>query len=228
MNPVRKFNEVCQAILEKCDEDSVVTIGILVADGQQSEAKQYIINYMDLFDKRSGNYIDFYIPGYYEKYTGEAMTEKYHPNSYVKWEEIKDEPAFYLRRNKTPYYFDKILFDDFVEEMSQRMGIEYTYNPMLILVEIDKKRNRGLIDYQRKLVIELDEDTNRGLRRTGQLFDKIFKIAMKNIGLNDFSKKIKMYYMKGNIIENIIKALEGEWIEAVASVANDVYRYQVK
>lgn len=230
MNPVSTFDEICHGVLQKYGDNEVVTVGILVADWQQDEAKQYILDYMDRFDKKSGKYIDFYIPGYYEKtntFNGE-INKKYHPISFVKWESIPASAAFYLRRENTPYYFDKFLFDDFIDEMEVRMGVNYTYNPLLILVEVDKRNGRGLIEFQNKLVIELDEDTNRGLRRAGELFDKIFEIAKKQVNLDRFGSEVRMYYIKGKAVQNIINVLNGEWVEAVTDAANDAKRFRIK
>lgn len=97
MKPVGTFDEICKKVLQKYEDDEVVTIGILVADLQQDETKQYIVDYMDRFDRKSGKYIDFYIPGYYERsneLNGE-INKKYHPNSYVKWDSIPGDAAFF-------------------------------------------------------------------------------------------------------------------------------------
>lgn len=58
MNPVRTFDQITQEILDKYDYKTI-TVGILIADGNQTAARDYIINYMDKFDKESGKYIDF-------------------------------------------------------------------------------------------------------------------------------------------------------------------------
>ncbi|MBR1702708.1 MAG: hypothetical protein IJ716_12205 [Lachnospiraceae bacterium] len=229
MEPVSDFDEISKEILKNYRDGEVITIGILLADGQQDEAKQYIINYMDRFDRKSGKYIDFYIPGYYELNTENVQIHrKYHPNSYFKRDEVKKELAFYIRRNQTAYYFDKFLFDDFIEEMNSRMGIEYTYNPMLILVEVNMNKNRGNIEFQDKMVIELDEDSNRGLRRSGQLFDEIFSIAKQQVKLDRFEKDVRMYYIKGKAVENFIRILSGSWLEAVTDIVSDVHRFRIK
>lgn len=230
MNPVGTFDEICKMILQKYKDDEVVTIGILVADWQQDEAKQYIVDYMDRFDRRSGKYIDFYIPGYYERdseLNGE-INKKYHPISCVQRDWFQNDIAFFLRRNETPYYFDKILFDDFIEEMEVRMGVRYTYNPLLLLVEVDRKEGRGQIEFQDKLVIELDEDSNRGLRRAGELFDEIFEIAKKEVNLDRFGSGVRMYYIKGKAVQNIIGVLKGEWVEAITNATSDVMRFRIK
>lgn len=70
MNPIGKFDEICEKVLQKYEPDEVVTIGIIVADWQQDEARQYILDYMDRFDQKSGKYIDFYILGYYQRTDG--------------------------------------------------------------------------------------------------------------------------------------------------------------
>lgn len=99
---------------------------------------------------------------------------------------------------------------------------------MLLLVEVDRKKGRGQIEFQDKLVIELDEDTNRGLRRAGELFDRIFEIAKKEVNLDRFGSGVRMYYIKGKAVQNIIGALNGEWVESIADVTNDVMRFRIK
>ena len=49
MNPVRTFDQITQEILDKYDYKTI-TVGILIADGNQTAARDYIINYMDKFD----------------------------------------------------------------------------------------------------------------------------------------------------------------------------------
>lgn len=230
MYPVGKFDEICEKVLQKYEHDEVVTIGILVADWQQDEAKQYILHYMDRFDKKSGKYIDFYIPGYFQRpdELNGQMNKNYHPNVCVTGDFFSNDIAFFLRRESIPYYFHKFLFDDFIMEMEERMGIKYTYNPLLILVEVDRKNGRGQIEFQDKLVIELDEDTNRGLRRAGELFDKIFEIAKREVNLDRFGSGVRMYYIKGKAVQNIISVLNGNWIESIADVTSDAMRFRIK
>ena len=131
MNPVRTFDQITQEILDKYDYKTI-TVGILIADGNQTAARDYIINYMDKFDKESGKYIDFFVPGYCERISNSTVSieKRYHPNAYEKWICMGDLPMFIIRRNQTAYYFDKFLFDDFIEEMETKMCIEYTYNPI--------------------------------------------------------------------------------------------------
>lgn len=126
MNPVRTFDQITQEILDKYDYKTI-TVGILIADGNQTAARDYIINYMDKFDKESGKYIDFFVPGYCERISNSPVSieKRYHPNAYEKWICMGDLPMFIIRRNQKAYYFDKFLFDDFIEEMETKMCIEY-------------------------------------------------------------------------------------------------------
>lgn len=96
------------------------------------------------------------------------------------------------------------------------------------MIEVNKTSCRGEIEFQKKLVIELDDNANTGVRRTGQLFDAIFEEAKRSVGLNRFGTSVRMYYIKGKRVENLIRALSGEWIEAVADIVGDVYRYRIR
>lgn len=105
MNPVRTFDQITQEILNKNDFETI-TVGILIADGNQASARDYIINYMDMFDRKSGKFIDFFVPGYCENIFGNDVNieRRYHPNAYGKWCCYSDIPIFYIRRNQTAYY----------------------------------------------------------------------------------------------------------------------------
>lgn len=227
--PVGSYNEIIYKILERYEYGEVVTVGILVADWEQDEARQYIINYMDCFDKKAGKYIDFFIPGYYEKEDEVIFRGDYvRANDEVRQGRQDEQAAFTLHRLHKTYYFSRTLYQDFLIEMEYRMKIQLTYNPMLILVEVNQSKCRGVVDFQRKLVIELDEDSNRGLRRSGQLFDAIFDFAKEKTGLGAFQNNIRCYYMRGKVVPAIIKFLEGNYIESVRCVMGDYFRCRIR
>ncbi len=59
MFPTGDFDRLKYEIIEwYSDIDIPITFGILTADYEQSLAREYIINYIDVFDKRSNKYID--------------------------------------------------------------------------------------------------------------------------------------------------------------------------
>lgn len=230
MLPSMFIEDIQKQINELYSGMGLVTIGLLVADARQNEAKQYILNYLNMFDLHSGKYIDFFIPGYYTDSENVNCNRRlrYHPTSTASSININDNPVFTLERTGAKYYFDSNLFEKFIENMRSSLGIKYTYNPMLILVEIDLTKWRGEIAYQKKMIIELDDNTNRGIRRSGMLFDRIFELAKETVNLNRYSNQVRMYYIKGAVVERLIKFLEGDWIETIADTAGDILKFRVK
>ncbi len=231
MEPTNTFEKMALTIMKKYSQGKIV-VGILIADFQQTKAREYILNYMDRFDIKSGKYIDFYIPGYYsldEKEEAE-LSEKYHPLQDIRSERYGEGiQAYYIRRTQTQYYFSRELFDDFISEMENRMKIEYTYNPMLILVEVEKKENR--INYLNKIIIELDRPNARNqeyLTRAGQLFDKLFELAKNQKSLIKFGEDIRAYYFCDNIMDDFVRTLDGEYFEVVRDLVQDLIHYRVK
>lgn len=50
---------------------------------------------------------------------------------------------------------------------------------------------RGEIEFQNKMVIELDEDSDRGVTRAGVLFNRIFEVAKQEVGLLLMQNRMK-------------------------------------
>lgn len=228
MIPVKGIDAISKNVFQKYKHEDCITFGILVADYRQDEARQYIINYLDMFDQKSGKCIDFFVPGYYQ-YSDSSVADyarQYHPNMEVRCGSWYLTPTF--SRNSKKYCFDQIVFEDFLRDLEYKMGIKYTYNPMLILVEVKKGRYREQIEFQDRIVIELDDDTPRGLRRSGELFDAIFDFAKKEVGLDRYGEMVRVYYIKGNAVNRIARALEGDWIEGVTETLGGVIKYRIK
>ena len=229
MELVTDFETLSKIVLEKYDDEICVTMGILIADYRQSEAREYILNYMNRFDELSGKYIDFYLPGYYI-FTGDSEDEwerRRHYNMCVSRHCSTHEPV-YLDRTGAPYYFDDYLFEDFLREFSKKTGVSYTYNPMLILIEVKNERYRGQIQFQNKIVIELDDNSPRGIRRSGQLFEAVFDIAKREMNLYRFGRALKIKYIKGNAVQKIASMLDGNFIESISESAEGIMTYRIK
>lgn len=109
-----------------------------------------------------------------------------------------------------------------------RTGISYVYNPMLILVEVNKAVAYGQIEYQDKLVIDLDDGTSPGIRRSGVLFEAIFDIAKQEVRLDRFGKEIRMCYLKGNAVKTIASILDGSLIEPLTDTIEGILKYRIK
>lgn len=229
MELVTDFETLSKKVLEKYADEVCVTMGILIADYRQSEAREYILNYLNRFDELSGKYIDFYLPGYYmfTKDSKDEWEKRQHYNMCVSRHCSMHDPI-YLDRTDAPYYFDDYLFEDFLREFNKKTGVSYTYNPMLILIEVKKERYRGQIQFQDRIVIELDENTSRGIRRSGQLFEAIFDIAKRESNLHRFGRALKIKYIKGNAVQKIASMLDGNLIEAISESAEGIMTYRIK
>lgn len=228
MELITNFEILMKKILDQYKDLEVpITVGILLADYRQTDAREYILNYLNRFDKLSGKYIDFYLPGYY-LYAGDSSNEwktRSHYNVCISRHRSNDYIC--IRRTGEKYYFDDYLFEEFIRDMENKMQISYTYNPMLLLVEVNMNNARGKIEYQRKMVIELD-NTQQGIRRSGCLFDEIFQIAQREANLDRFGKSIKMKYIKGCAIKSLAKALDGNIIEVVEEIGEQVIMCKIK
>lgn len=183
--------------------DEYVTFGILIADARQGEAREYILNYLDVFNMRSGKFFDFFIPGYNEN----------------KW-----NGGERIRLGNKIYYFSKRLFNEFCYKLDEDFGIQYTFNPMLVLMTMKKGRK----DTAKYIVIELEDYGNYGVRRSGQLFLEIFEIAKQSIDLKDIRDSLTQTYIKGNALDFIINSIGRPWLCETKRISNELARYKIR
>ncbi len=229
MELVTTFENLSERALEKYGEGFPITMGILVADYRQSDAREYILNYLNRFDEKSGKYIDFYLPGYY-MFSEESKYEwkhRSHQNICISKHCSSKKPVF-ISRLKENFYFDGYLFEDFLRDFENKTAISYTYSPMLILVEVNKSNGYGRLEFQNKMVIDLNDGTPCGVRRSGVLFEAIFNIAKHETRLDRFRREIRMYYLKGNAVKTVARFLDGNIIEPLAETAEGIMQYRIK
>ena len=219
MNPVGDFRTFREEFLSRYsdygDHDEV-SFGILIADYRQTDAREYIINYLEDFNRASGRAFDFFIPGYLER----RVADWYHSDG-----RVHDRQMIRVSRNgysNTNYCFSYDLFRQFCDELHSIFGIQYTFNPMLILMAMEK----GYIGTARYIVIELDS-APYGIRRSGQLFNRIFEIARSDNSLESFKKKCSLFYIRDNIINTIAGAIGVPWLEQIATVGSEIKRYRI-
>ena len=118
MFPIGSYDRLFYDVIDNRYSDyDVVTFGILIADPRQTEAREYILNYLQVFHNASGELFDFYLPGY----------------SSVQYGDLE---SFGITIDRTEYYFGKRLFLEFLQELNRNFGIQYTFNPMLILMSM--------------------------------------------------------------------------------------------
>ena len=128
--------------------EKVNYFGVLFCDVRQSNAKEYILNYLNLFNQRSGKYIDFYIPGYI------------HADEYF---EKKSRNTIQLGTQK--YVFDLYRYNEFCERFEIDFGVSFPFSATLVLLEY----TTGHFSTARKLVFELEYSEN-GIKASGTLF----------------------------------------------------------
>lgn len=236
MNIIKGFEDIARNVLENEPDNTVVTFGVLVADRGQDEAFQYILRYLTDFDEASGNYIDFFVPGYYiesddyiKYFFVEDEKKLFHPNAYSLGSKEGMESVYITRNNrKIHYYFSEELFREFRRKMEREWRIKYSYNPMLILVEVNKGYCRGELAYQKKLVIELDDNDTHSVRRSGELFEQIFEIAKKQSGMEGYARELRKYCIKGDAVHNILNCLSGNFVEVIENVSDDLIKCKIK
>ncbi len=199
--------------------EGIATIGILIVDWGNRAVRDYIINCIDRLDRKSSKLIDIYVPGYVTELSASEEEKQQHPNSGPR------KIAFYLRRTECQYFFDKFAFDDSVEEIEEKLGIKYTYNPMLILVECDVNKCNGKIEYQDKMVIQLDKV---GIERVGILFERIFDIAKETVELKMFAKRLRFTAIKGKAIDLLYNAISKGWKGAVKDLYDAIKLYRIE
>ncbi len=206
MIPINSYdrlkNDVINRYRDHSDEE-YVTFGILLADARQSETREYILNYLDAFDRHAYHYFDFFIPGYQQ-------------------EEWLGGKRIVFRR--TVYYFCNDIFDEFCENLEKDFRVRYTYNPMLILVSMKK----GYIESAKHIVIELDNEGEHGVKRCGMLFDDIFEIARRSIELKDIQRGLAFRYIKANALDTIVDAIAPKWLCEIKNNYCEVKRYKIK
>lgn len=50
----------------------------------------------------------------------------------------------------------------------------------------------------------------------------------RQVNLDRFRSGVKMYYIKGKAVQNIVSVLNGEWVEAISNITEDVLRFRIK
>ncbi|MFK4435441.1 hypothetical protein [Paenibacillus sp. RC21] len=202
MWPLGEYGRLVHEIKKRENTDIPITFGLLIADYRQQLSREYILNYINRFNYKSDKYINFYLPGYFQE-------DFYNNQQIIK---IKDKK----------YYFNEEKYMDFLEKLEVDFDLEYTYNPRLILMEYE----RGNFNKSKKITIELD---NRGadIKKTGELFEKIFDIAKKYVNVEDFSNTLMKQELKSGIFDRIIKTLDNQLLTEIKDSYNRVKKYKI-
>ena len=207
MIPIGDFLLLKETIMDKYADYEQITFGILLADPRQTESREYILNYLAVFHKESGKLFNFFLPGYDQYYQGPANDSKCE-----------------IRIDNNRYCFSEEMFNEFCKNMKSFWGIQYTYNPMLILMSIE----RGYLRTAKYIVIELDDNESHSARRSGLFFQKLFDIVRDNPDLKHIKVFMGMTEHKGNMLETLIKEIAPSWLLPTASIGRELRRFRIR
>ncbi|MCM1496770.1 MAG: hypothetical protein NC089_13370 [Bacteroides sp.] len=199
------YNKFEEDVFNRYNNDYPVTLGILIADYRQSLAKEYILNYINVFHQKSNKYIDFFIPGYTASLGGIPTS-------------MKD-------KNGNRYYFNDEIFDQFIKKLEIKFAqrFKYEFSPVLILVELT---GNNFVD-AKIIIIDLEE-TRGGIKRTGVLFLEIFEIAKRCVKIEDFSTQLEKTYIKGTYADILVDAIDSSILSECYSQYKNIRRFQIK
>lgn len=206
INPVSNNEELKKHASKEYEHyDIPLTLGILIADYEQDLAKQYILNYLNIFDKKSGKYIDFYIPGY---------SHSSNCDSY-------ELPLSNLKGNK--YHFSRSDFNKFIMILKNAYNVKYNYNPMLILIEYTKND----FNNSKKIILELDSKLF-DIKKTGELLEQIFEVSHTDVSIEKFRHALEKSYFKSTWLNSALKILRTPLIEEIITNTNNVRKFRLK
>ena len=215
MNPVGDYRTFYDEFLRKYDDyadNEIISFGILLADYRQTATREYILNYLQDFDYLSGKLIDFFIPGYIEAWNVGWCTR-----------DTMSRNNGSIQVRGTDYVFVEEIFRSFIHNLQSQFGIRYTYNPMLILMSME----RCYIQTARYIVFELDTIPG-GIRRSGELFRRIFDVAREDTSLEAYRNRCYHIYIKDNIVEKFSAAIGLPWLEEITRVGTEYKRYKIR
>jgi stress response protein YsnF len=78
----------------------------------------------------------------------------------------------------------------------------------------------------KKVRIELDSES-ANIKKTGNLFEKIFSIAQKEVNLQEITIKLKKEEFKSGILDSLVKAIDNGFISAVYDNSKNIRKYQI-
>lgn len=175
------------------------TAGILIADYRQQLAREYILNYVDLFNQESDKYIDFFMPGYVKVIYGD----------------------YDLKIGDIKYRFDKELYSIVIMSLRKFCGIKYRFSPLLILQEFE---NGSMTD--KRIVIELN--TEKAGLLFEDIFS-IAHREVNIEAFSRELKMAQFKRLLPQIIKEVIKKLTGSSvIKVVVDNTDNLTRYNIK
>ncbi len=212
MWPVGTYERFLRKIKGQDGNPKVDFFGVLFCDVRQRNAREYVLNYLNVFQTRSGKFIDFYIPGY--------LPTLFNGTSVHKDTEICIGDQIYK--------FDNKQYDNFCTNFEKDFNISYPFSSTLVLMEY----KGGNFSTARKIVFELENNDN-GIQTAGNLFLQIFKCAEEGemlLTIDELSdilsslEKKKMLAVTTNAVLNFF----GVDLEPIVQQHGKIKKFKVK
>lgn len=217
MYPTGNFERFKCDILEHYSDYDEITFGILIADPRQTECREYILNYLTVFNKESGKLFDFFIPGYDKvKYNKESIKSPFF--------EFKPNGRIYIHQDNISFQFDEEMFNHFRDMLKQTFDIPNTFNPTLILMSMKP----GYMETVKYITIELDDNEHHSARRAGQFFIDLFDAVKSDNSLEHIQYHMGKTYVKGNLLDSIINSIGKNWLTEIYNTSKNMKKYRIK
>ena len=166
MVPAISMKEI-ERHISNYSEDSKA-IGILFAKPQTSLSKDAIIPELNYFNRRSGKYIDFFLPGY----------------SNYEHHDFGDEILISTKDDVKTYYSDSY-FCNFIEEMEGNSKWLYSGETDLLILNSNKYR----IDFSNCLLVHLEKALKINAISSPRVFmENIIRLSRKTVDTNEIQR----------------------------------------
>lgn len=203
MWPIGDYDRLLNELRFREDQDIPVIFGVLVADYRQSSCREYMLNYLERFNDLSGEYINFYLPGY--------LDDDHFKNNKV------------IKISNKNYYFHNDKYMEFLNKLGSDFRVSFPYNPILILFEFTD----GKFGQARRIIIDLDRDGN-DVRDAGVLFENVFELAKEFVQIDDISNGLRRKVVSSGLINRIVDLIGNDLLKNIKLLKTDIDRYKIK
>ncbi len=138
------------------------TVGLLFVDPRQTQIRDFVTNYMDVFNQESDKYIDFYLPGF---------------------RKVNDESHYDMTISNTFWKFEPDVYNSFVGELRDRKIINFTTSAFLLLMEIGHHKT----SFKKYMKIGIDSPAMNP-QEAGPFFKKLFEYSKSEIEFQKIEK----------------------------------------
>lgn len=185
--------------------------GILLVDARRNASKKFIIESLDQFNTDSGEYIDFYMPGYVKE-TQKNVCD-------CVW---TDEYRIEYRGEE--YFFQPDLFERECKKYEREFRFKYDKFPTLIMLDMERIGQNEYAEMGRyrvvqSMVIMLSKYIGEDSYAIEKLFNKIFEYAKENTSMRSLQYHFRFRVLLGHHMPKIKEFLINQGFAALVAGA---------